>query len=139
MDWNEIESFFVTIVLAITLFLLHVMKQLDEDLFVEGRPNIRIFALLLPATILGAGVGYILCHNFFQTPVMKEYASYQIFASICFGGFGAITIPALSFAMEMLVAFALEKLQQRLDSLRAKNAIVEDNKADKKEDKEKEK
>lgn len=132
MDIKETWNFIVAIMLSIVLFLLHIVKEINEGLFEKGKPNLKIFALLLPATILGAGVGYILCFIFFQTPVMQDYASYQIFASICFGGFGAITIPALSFAMEMLVAFALEKLQQKLDSLRSKDM-------DKKEDGEKEK
>lgn len=135
MDIKEIWNFIVAIMLSIVLFLLHIVKEINEELFERGKPNLKIFALLLPATILGAGVGYILCFIFFQTPVMKDYASYQIFASICFGGFGAITIPALSFAMEMLVAFALEKLQQKLDSLRGNTDEKQDAKQDKKDTK----
>lgn len=133
MDIKETWNFIVAIMLSIVLFLLHIVKEINEELFERGKPNLKIFALLLPATILGAGVGYILCFIFFQTPVMKDYASYQIFASICFGGFGAITIPALSFAMEMLVAFALEKLQQKLDSLRGNTDEKQDAKQDKKD------
>lgn len=106
-DFESIFFWISSIILSIVVLLgvvIDKIKPTDEKSF-----SLKYYTLLGILYVLSGMVAFVLCLNMFYTPALQPYFEYKYVASMVFGGFGTLTIPAIHTIVEVAIEKAIRK------------------------------